>query len=46
VWDYVRLELNDGSKTYPVAPASGRPDAPVQPAVATIVQLPVSTGAR
>ena len=28
VWDYVRLELNDGSKSYPVAPDSGRPDAP------------------
>jgi rhamnogalacturonan endolyase len=28
VWDYLRLELNDGSKTYPVAPDSGRPDAP------------------
>ena len=31
VWDYLRLELNDGSKTYPVAPESGRPDAPVAP---------------
>jgi rhamnogalacturonan endolyase len=28
VWDYLRLELNDGSKSYPVAPDSGRPDAP------------------
>ena len=28
VWDYVRLELNDGGKSYPVAPDSGRPDAP------------------
>ena len=28
VWDYVRLELNDGSKAYPAAPESGRPDAP------------------
>ena len=28
VWDYLRLELNDGSKAYPVAPDSGRPDAP------------------
>jgi rhamnogalacturonan endolyase len=35
VWDYVRLELNDGSKTYPVAPASGRPDAPVEPVLTT-----------
>jgi rhamnogalacturonan endolyase len=38
VWDYVRLELNDGSKAWPVAPESGRPDAPVQPALAAIVQ--------
>jgi rhamnogalacturonan endolyase len=30
VWDYVRLELNDGSKPYPTAPDSGRPDAPAQ----------------
>jgi len=28
VWDYLRLELNDGSKAYPVAPDSVRPDAP------------------
>ena len=28
VWDYVRLELNDGGTSYPVAPDSGRPDAP------------------
>jgi rhamnogalacturonan endolyase len=35
VWDYVRLELNDGSKPYPTAPDSGRPDAPVQPVLAT-----------
>ena len=30
VWDYVRLELNDGSKTYPVPPdnPSQRPDYP------------------
>ena len=35
VWDYVRLELNDGSKTYPVAPDSGRPDAPAAPVAAT-----------
>jgi rhamnogalacturonan endolyase len=33
VWDYVRLELNDGSKTYPVPPdnASQRPDYPNLP---------------
>jgi rhamnogalacturonan endolyase len=30
VWDYVRLEVNDGSKTYPALAQSGRPDAPVQ----------------
>jgi len=35
VWDYVRLELNDGSKPYPVAPDSGRPDAPAPLALTT-----------
>jgi rhamnogalacturonan endolyase len=35
VWDYVRLELNDGSKAYPVAPDSGRLDAPVAPTLTT-----------
>ena len=35
VWDYVRLELNDGSKAYPTAPDSGRPDAPAAPALTT-----------
>jgi rhamnogalacturonan endolyase len=35
VWDYVRLELNDGNATYPVAPPTGRPDAPTQPALET-----------
>ena len=35
VWDYVRLELNDGSKPYPTAPDSGRPDAPVAPTLTT-----------
>jgi len=35
VWDYVRLELNDGSKPYPTAPSSGRPDAPVAPPLTT-----------
>jgi rhamnogalacturonan endolyase len=35
VWDYLRLELNDGSKAYPTAPDSGRPDAPVAPALTT-----------
>jgi rhamnogalacturonan endolyase len=35
VWDYVRLELNDGSKAYPTAPDSGRPDAPAVPPIAT-----------
>jgi rhamnogalacturonan endolyase len=28
VWDYVRLELNDGSKTYPAPPDNQRPDLP------------------
>lgn len=31
VWDYIRLELNDGSKSYPIAPNSQRPDYPVLP---------------
>ena len=35
VWDYLRLELNDGSKAYPTAPASGRPDAPAEPPLVT-----------
>ncbi len=30
VWDYVRLELNDGSAAYPTPPADGRPDMPAQ----------------
>jgi rhamnogalacturonan endolyase len=28
VWDYVRLELNDGSKPYPTPPDNQRPDMP------------------
>jgi rhamnogalacturonan endolyase len=28
VWDYVRLELNDGGKTYPAPPDNPRPDYP------------------
>jgi rhamnogalacturonan endolyase len=28
VWDYVRLELNDGSRAWPTAPDNGRPDMP------------------
>jgi len=28
VWDYLRLELNDGSKIYPTPPDNGRPGAP------------------
>jgi rhamnogalacturonan endolyase len=35
VWDYLRLEINDGSKAYPTAPDSGRPDAPAAPALTT-----------
>jgi len=29
VWDYLRLELNDGRKAYPAAPDRERPDYPV-----------------
>ena len=28
VWDYLRLELNDGSKAYPTPPNTDRPDYP------------------
>jgi rhamnogalacturonan endolyase len=28
VWDYIRLELNDGSKSYPALPDHQRPDYP------------------
>jgi rhamnogalacturonan endolyase len=28
VWDYLRLELNDGSKVYPTPPDTPRPDYP------------------
>jgi rhamnogalacturonan endolyase len=31
VWDYVRLELNDGSKAYPDTPDNQRPDYPTLP---------------
>jgi rhamnogalacturonan endolyase len=31
VWDYLRLELNDGSKTYPTPPDTPRPDQPALP---------------
>ena len=31
VWDYIRLELNDGSKSYPAPPDNGRPDYPTPP---------------
>jgi rhamnogalacturonan endolyase len=31
VWDYVRLELNDGSKPYPNPPDTQRPDYPTLP---------------
>jgi hypothetical protein len=33
-WDYVRLELNDGSKPYPAPPDNGRPDYPPAPGLA------------
>jgi rhamnogalacturonan endolyase len=31
VWDYLRLELNDGSKAYPALPDTNRPDYPAPP---------------
>jgi len=31
VWDYLRLELNDGSKAYPAPPDNQRPDYPTLP---------------
>jgi rhamnogalacturonan endolyase len=31
VWDYLRLELNDGSKAYPIPPDNQRPDRPTVP---------------
>jgi rhamnogalacturonan endolyase len=31
VWDYLRLELNDGSTAYPAAPDHQRPDLPTVP---------------
>jgi rhamnogalacturonan endolyase len=31
VWDYLRLELNDGTKTYPTPPDTQRPDQPTLP---------------
>jgi rhamnogalacturonan endolyase len=31
VWDYLRLELNDGSKAYPAVPDTPRPDYPTVP---------------
>jgi hypothetical protein len=31
VWDYLRLELNDGSKAYPTPPDNPRPDFPKLP---------------
>jgi rhamnogalacturonan endolyase len=37
VWDYLRLELNDGSKAYAAPPRSGRLDVPV-PLPATAAQ--------
>jgi len=40
VWDYVRLELNDGSAAYPTAPDSGRPDAPAQAPALTASAAP------
>ena len=31
VWDYLRLELNDGSKPYSIPPDNQRPDYPTLP---------------
>jgi rhamnogalacturonan endolyase len=31
VWDYLRLELNDGSNAYPAPPDNQRPDYPTLP---------------
>jgi len=31
VWDYVRLELNDGTQPYPTPPDNQRPDYPTLP---------------
>ena len=31
IWDYLRLELNDGSKAYPTPPDNQRPDYPTLP---------------
>jgi hypothetical protein len=40
VRDYLGLELNDGSKAYPTAPDSGRPDAPAVPPITTASRRP------
>jgi rhamnogalacturonan endolyase len=42
VWDYVRLELNDGSKPYPTPPENGRPDYPT---LETTASSPAQSGA-
>jgi hypothetical protein len=31
VWDYVRLEVNDGTTPYPTPPDTQRPDQPTLP---------------
>ena len=47
VWDYVRLELNDGSKPYPTPPAGQRPDYPTLPTTASAqTQQSGATSAR
>jgi rhamnogalacturonan endolyase len=38
IWDYVRLELNDGSKAYPAPPDNQRPGYPTLPAAAGTTQ--------
>ena len=41
VGDYLRLELNDGSKAYPVPPDTLRPDYPTLPGAAVTTQAGV-----
>jgi rhamnogalacturonan endolyase len=36
VWDYVRLELNEGSHTYPTPPENARPGAPASATAANV----------
>ena len=38
VWDYLRLELNDGSRAYAAPPPSGRLDVPAIPAATAAIR--------